>query len=259
VREPRHAVNAPSVVFSNGICVEPDDFSPAGLVRLGPGGIAGLARHGIRVVELELPWHGRRRRLGSYGGEPVLATPPLGPLDLFTTHAQDIAVAVDWCRGAGSRRVGVAGASLGALASLLAASHAAHWPAAMRPDALALLTVADDMVGLATSSALAGALGIPEALRAAGWTDAALDGWRDFVRVPDAAPLPPGAIVAALGRRDTVLPFALGASLVGRWGLPERNVFVGEAGHFSTQAGAVLDGRPMRRLCEILGAAAPRG
>jgi hypothetical protein len=257
VREPRGVANPATLVFSNGICIEPDDFSPAGLVRVAPGGIASLAQHGIRVVELELPWHGRRRRLGNYAGEPFLGSPPVGPLDLLSTHAQDLAIAVGWSRQTSTGPVAIAGASLGAVASLLAASHADLWPQRMRPDGLALLTAADDVVGLATSSALAGGLGIPDAMRAAGWTPEALDSWRSFVKVAESAPLPPENIVAALGRRDVVLPFELGASLVARWKLPERNVFVGEAGHFSTQLGSIVDWRPVRRILEILGAKLP--
>ncbi|MGH7006262.1 MAG: hypothetical protein ACREIP_20135, partial [Alphaproteobacteria bacterium] len=135
VHEPRGVINPPTFVFGNGICVEFDHYGRA------TADVQIMFRYGVRVIELESAWHGRRRAAGTYGGEPFMARAPLGPLDFFSAQAQELAVIIGWCRQNSKGPVAIGGASLGALAALLAASYAPHWPAAMRPDAVALLTV----------------------------------------------------------------------------------------------------------------------
>src|SRR5262249_49976283 len=142
---------------------------------------AALGRGDVCVIEIESPFHGRRRRPGCYGGEPFLGTSPLGPIDLFSTEAQDMAVLVDWCRQTSTGKVVLAGASMGSLAATLAASHCAHWPRSMRPDGFLLLTTVDDVGKLEQASALTTGIGLTTALAAAGWTDQALARWHPLV------------------------------------------------------------------------------
>ena len=148
VNEPKGVANPPTLIFANGISVESDFKS------LLPERAAALGRRDVRVVEIESPWHGRRRRPGFYGGEPFLATAPLGPVDLFSTEAQDLAVIVEWCRRTSSGNVVLAGASMGSLAVMLAVTHCGRWPQAMRPDGILLMTAVDDVGRLEQISAL---------------------------------------------------------------------------------------------------------
>jgi hypothetical protein len=248
VHEPRGVVNPPTFVFGNGICVEFDHYGRA------TADVQVLFKYGVRVIELESAWHGRRRLTGTYGGEPFMARVPLGPIDLFAAQAQELAVIVHWCRQQTKAPVAIGGASLGALAALLAASHSPHWPRSMRPDAVALLTVADQIDSLIAESSLSAGIGMAEALERAGWAAKDLIQWQGLTAVPNGPPLPPENIVAVLGARDTILPFASGRSLVERWRLPPENTFIGRGGHFSTPLGLAMDRRPLKRLAKILGA-----
>jgi hypothetical protein len=247
VHEPRGVINPPTFIFGNGICVEFDHYGRA------TADVQVLFKYGIRVIELESAWHGRRRVPGTYGGEPFMARAPLGPIDLFAAQAQELAVIIHWCRQQTKAPVAIGGASLGALAALLAASFSPHWPASMRPDAVALLTVADQIDTLIAESALSAGIGMAEALERAGWSAKDLMLWQSLTQVPNGAPIPPEKIVAVLGARDTILPFASGRSLVERWRLPPENTFIGGAGHFSTPLGLAMDRRPLKRLAKILG------
>lgn len=248
VHEPRGVINPPTFIFGNGICVEFDHYGRA------TADVQVMFKYGIRVIELESAWHGRRRIPGTYGGEPFMARAPLGPIDLFAAQAQELAVIIHWCRQQTRAPVAIGGASLGALAALLAASFSPHWPASMRPDAVALLTVADQIDSLIAESALSAGIGMAEALERAGWTAKDLMLWQSLTQVPNGPPIPPENIVAVLGARDTILPFASGRSLVERWRLPPENTFIGGAGHFSTPLGLAMDRRPLKRLAKILGA-----
>jgi hypothetical protein len=246
VVEPLDAPDAPSLVFGHGLGVELEM-----LERMGDEDAALIAQ-GIRVVRLEAPWHNRRRKPGTYGGEPFVATQPLGALDLFAAEVREFAVLIGWCRTQGSRRVAIGGTSLGALASQLAASHAASWPAAMRPDALLLLTTSNDVAGLAFSSSLARGIGIDRALESAGWGTADIDRWRPLLDPAATAPLPPEDIVILLGQVDDVTPFPLGLAMADAWKVPEENLFLRPQGHFSAAVGLVRDPAPLHRLAARL-------
>jgi hypothetical protein len=248
VHEPRGVINPPTFIFGNGICVEFDHYGRA------TADVQVMFRYGIRVIELESAWHGRRRVPGTYGGEPFMARAPLGAIDFFSAQAQELAVIIHWCRQQTKAPVAIGGASLGALAALLAASHSPRWPESMRPDAVALLTVADQIDSLVAESSLSAGIGMAEQLERAGWTAQHLMQWQSMTAVPNGPPLPPENIVAVLGARDTILPFASGRSLVERWRLPPQNTFIGGAGHFSTPLGLAMDRRPLKRLARILGA-----
>lgn len=246
VVEPLDAPEAPSVVFGHGLGVELEM-----LERIGDED-AIFVTEGIRIVRLEAPWHNRRRKPGTYGGEPFVATQPLGALDLFAAEVREFAVLIDWCRARGSRRVALGGISLGALASQLAASHAGAWPESMRPDALLLLTTSNDVAGLAFTSSLARGIGIDTALKAAGWSAEDLDRWRPLVDPAATAPLPPEDIVILLGQVDDVTPFQRGMALAAGWNVPEENLFLRRQGHFTTAIGLLRDPAPLQRLAQRL-------
>ncbi len=246
VHSPRGVTDPPTLIFGNGVFIEPDHLGrPTGDVQL-------LVRRGLRVIEIESPWHGRRQRRGFYGGEPFFGTAPLGTIDLFAAQACEMAVIVDWCRRTSRGAVAFGGASMGALAAALAASHAHRWPEQLRPDALMLITVADHIADLAFESSLANRVGLPAALAAAGWSESDTARWRPLTAVPHAPPLPAERIVMVLGEADRILPYAMGRRLADRWGIPARNLFVGGGGHFATQMGVAWDQRPIARLAQIL-------
>lgn len=246
VYEPIGVTDPPSLVYAHGLGVEVEMLEGAAEESLA------LASEGVRIVRLEAPWHNRRRKPGTYGGEPFLAHQPLSGLDLFAAEVREMGMLVAWCRKAGSRRVAVGGTSLGALASQLVASHARSWPEAMRPDALLLLTTSDDVGGLAFHSSLARATGLDAALSSAGWTSADIERWRPLTDPRPEQPLPPEDIVMLLGRADDVTPFPQGLALAERWKVPPENLFLRRQGHFSAAVGLVRDPAPLRRLAERL-------
>lgn len=248
VAAPPGVVDPPTLIFYHGIFVEPSQWGPV------PGFADIVCGAGFRLVELETPWHDRRRIDGYYGGEPALARAPLGLLDLLTALAREVAVAVDWCRRTSAAPVALGGLSLGALAAQLVAARATCWPEALRPDGLLLLTVCDHVEWLATDSSMMRALGLPAALAAAGWDDAALGRWRAFVNPVEGPIVPPERIVMLLGDADDVTPHAWGRAMAERWGLPEANLFVRHQGHFSAALGLLRDPAPIAHLAAVLGA-----
>jgi hypothetical protein len=64
--------------------------------------------------------------------------------------------------------------------------------------------------------------------------------------------VPARRIVSVLGRRDGVLPFASGQSLVESWCVPEENVFILNRGHFSVPMSLIRDKRPVERFVAVL-------
>jgi pimeloyl-ACP methyl ester carboxylesterase len=207
---------------------------------------------GVRVVQPTLPWHGRRTRPGSYGGEPFLATAPLGALDLFQAAAQETAVLVGWARATSAGRVAIGGVSLGALIGQLVASRADQWPATHRPDAAYLVTHSGSLASVAVEGVLSRRVGVPAAMARAGWTEAEVARWLPLIE-PGAVPaIEPGRIVSVLGTADRVTPFESGRALARSWALPAANLFVYPQGHFSMPVWLVRHDDPLRRLLAIL-------
>lgn len=246
VFEPVGAAYPPSVVWGHGLGVEVESLDGV------DDGALALQHLGVRLVRLEAPWHNRRRLAGRYGGEPFLATQPMGTLDHLAAAVGEFAAAIHWCRRAGSARVAVGGASLGALTSQVVASQARAWPEAARPDALCLVTTTGDVPSLGFESSLARAMGIAPTLAAAGWTPENLARWRPLVDPAETAPLPSERIVMALGRRDDVTPFAGGLALARRWRVPRENLFLRPGGHFSVALELMGDPAPLACLAEML-------
>lgn len=246
VHEPPDAENAPTFIFGNGVCVEFDH------VKYSMDDVMALCRHGIRVIEIESPWHGRRRARGTFSGEPFLARAPLGPIDLFTAQVQEIAVLVAWARAQGSPRVGVGGASMGALAAQLAGIHSAHWPADWRPDMLGLITFCDQVHQLALRSALAIRTGLSQALTDAGWTPERASRWLHFTDAVGTPQVAADNIVAVLGTEDEITPYDIAQAQLDRWGVPVENRFVSRRGHFSTPIAMARESDPLERIGAIL-------
>jgi hypothetical protein len=247
VTTPLDIADPPTIVFGNGVFVEWDMIADlSGVERA-------LVERGFRVVELVSPWHGRRRPPGRYGGELFFASAPLGPIDLFVGQALETAVLVRWARDAFGGGVAIGGISMGALAAQLAAGYADRWPRDCRPDAALLIAHSGELRSVTFEGSLTQALGLPPALHAAGWTDAAVEKMRHLLDPPARPAIDPGAIVSLLGHADRVMPVAHGIDLTRRWGVPEANVFAVRQSHISLPLALHRDDRPIRRLREILG------
>jgi hypothetical protein len=236
-----------TLIFLHGIAMETEFWR--GDPRMA---LRGLVEAGIRLVQPEGPWHGRRREPGWFGGEPAIAQGPLGMLDLFEQWVAEVGRLVAWARATSRGPVAIGGVSLGALTSQLAAVAAAGWPAAMRPDALFLLATSGDVLDAALEGRMGRALGAPARLAEAGWSHERLVRWRPLLEPIGAPAIAPERIIMVLGAEDVVTPFKGGTSLAARWGVPRRNVFVRPQGHFSVALGLARRADPLRRLVEML-------
>jgi hypothetical protein len=212
-----------------------------------------LAGGGLRLIRPEAPWHGRRRPAGWYGGEPTIARGPLGMLDNFAAWVAEVGALVRWARETSRGPVAVGGISLGALTSQLVVTASRHWPEEARPDALLLVATSEAVLEAGSGSSLGRALGAPERLDAAGWTAAKLERWRPLLEPVGPPAVDPRRIVMVLGRADDVTPYAGGAALAARWGVPRENLFERPQGHFSVSLGMSPDSAPVRRFAQVLG------
>jgi hypothetical protein len=241
VREP-DAPNPPTFIFVGGVAAEFDQ------IDLPPKRILEMVGQGIRVVEVEAPFHGRRRRCGEYSGEPYFAEMPRGAIDLLTGMAQELGVVAGWARAEGSPRVWFGGVSMGAFVSQLAGCRAHRWPAAHRPDGLFLIATVDEVHRLPFESKLARLIGLTATLGEHGRTLADGARWRGLIDAVDPPQAGAANVIAVLGRRDRITPFAMAAAQMRRWGVPPENLFIRGGGHFSTPFGMLGDGRAIDRL-----------
>ena len=242
---PPGRVDPPTLIFLHGIGVE-TEFWRADLAC-----IDRLAASGIRIVRPQGPWHGRRRREGWYGGEPIMAQGPLGLLDLVAAWVAEVAILIAWARATSRGPVGLGGISLGAFVSQIAAT-AADWPAALRPDALLLIGTTGAVADAALAGSLGRALGVAPRLAERSWSAAALRRWAPLLEPRGAPALPSSAIAMLIGTRDTVAPTAGGLALARRWRVPAENLFLRRQGHFSVALGLERDAAPLARLAAIL-------
>ena len=236
----------PSLVFTHGIAMEPEFTGSA------RHSMAALLAEGIRVIRPEGPWHGRRRLAGRYGGEPVLARGPGGLLDYFHAHAIELGRLVAWARATRGGPVCLGGVSLGALTAQLAAVAARNWPQEMCPDALFLVAPSHSLLAVTFEGSLTRELGVPQAIRAGGWSVGEVNRWRPLLDPVAEPAVDPARIVVVIGRSDDVTLTAGGEALVEAWRLPAENVFRAPAGHFSTSLGLARDAAPFTRLLHIL-------
>jgi hypothetical protein len=242
----RGSAPLPSLIFTHGIAME-TEFTGNGRSSLGA-----LVAEGIRVIRPEGPWHGRRRLPGWYGGEPVLARGPGGLLDYFHAHVIEIGRLIAWARRTRGGPVCLGGVSLGALTAQLAAVASREWPEEMRPDALFLVAPSSSLIAVTFQGSLTRDLGVPQAIRSAGWSMAEIDRWRSLLDPVGKPAVDPARIIVVIGRSDDVTLTAGGEALARAWRLPEENVYRAPAGHFSTSLGLARDLAPFTRLLQIL-------
>jgi Alpha/beta hydrolase domain containing 18 len=247
VGTPLGVKHPPTLVFLHGIAMETEFGRGDGRSML-----KGLTGAGIRVIQPEAPWHGRRRMDGFFGGEPVMAQGPLGMIELFQAWIAELAALIAWARETSHGPVAIAGVSLGALTSQLLASAAGSWQASMRPDVLFLVATSGGVIEAGAAGGLAQALGAGARLIEAGWTPEELARWRPLLEPIGVPAVDPQRIIMVLGTADEVTPFDGGAALARQWNLPDANVFVRPQGHFSVAMGLAHRADPLHRLVELL-------
>ncbi|MGI9260892.1 MAG: alpha/beta hydrolase [Woeseiaceae bacterium] len=246
VSEPTGVTDPPTLIFLHGVGVEFDHWH--GMIDEA----ARLVRMGIRVVRPEAPWHGRRVPDGRYGGEKFIATLPRGSLEFSSAQVREVAVLMDWCRRHTGAPIGLGGSSLGAHIARVAAARAHDWPDHLHPDALFLITPCGRLEDAAIEGSFARIWGTAEAAGEQGWSPVLRSKWLSLID-PDQPPVvPPERIVALLGEKDKVTPFASGQRLVGRLQLPEENIFRWPLGHFSIPINMVRDAAPLSRFRQVL-------
>ncbi len=247
VYAPAGAAHPPSLVYLHGIFLEAEFWRDVA------DPVSGLAGRGVRVIQPEGPWHGRRRPEGWYGGEPALGRGPLGLVQLFQAWVAEVAALVLWARRTSRGPVAVGGVSLGALAAQLAVAACRHWPAEAAPDAAFLVATSDSLLDVAQRGSLSRLIGLWPRAAAAGWGEADVARWRPLLEPLGQPGVPPDRIVMLLGRYDDLVPFTGGRALARRWGVPAENLFVRPRGHFSVSLALARDRAPLERLLGLLG------
>jgi pimeloyl-ACP methyl ester carboxylesterase len=246
VHEPIGVSNPPTIIYGHGICVEFDHWR--GLIDE----CQALVRLGFRVIRPEAPWHGRRKTLGSYGGEPVIAAFPMGALDCILGATQEWAVLARWARETSTGPLAFGGSSLGAMTSQFAADRANDWPEVLRPDALLLITHTEDLCAVVTTGALANMWFSPADVQAKGWTSDLARRYLSLLEPTRPLCVASRNIVSVLGRRDIVLPYHSGQELVEKWAVPEQNCFVWDRGHFSVPTTLIRNDAPLIRFAQVV-------
>ena len=250
VYEPIGLADPPTVILGHGIRVEFDQWN--GLLDEA----SVLCAQGLRVVRCEAPYHGRRRPMGYFGGERVIADSPLSALDTFIGAVRERAVLIDWCRRHGAGPVAVGGSSLGAMMALLTAERSHDWPAALRPDGLIMITQCERPIEALLGGSVAKLFGAEQSKLAAGWNDTLLQRYLGILEPKRGPVMAPQRIVSVLGQYDTATPFASGRALLSRWQVPEQNTFVWPCGHFTVPIRMHRDPAPLRRFADVMAAAA---
>ncbi|HEX6978547.1 MAG TPA: hypothetical protein VF342_04550 [Alphaproteobacteria bacterium] len=246
VSEPPGIADPPTVIHCHGFGVEAEHLDRM-FDEMRP-----LVSAGVRVVRMILPWHGRRRRPGTWSGEPFLAQAPLSCGALFETAVRELGVLVGWARSTSRGRVALSGVSLGALTAQLAAVRLGAWPKTCWPDALLLIGTSDRLDRIAFDGALARVLGLDRALRARGWTREALTALGALANPVGTPVVDPARILMVLGTVDDVTPFDGGVELARHWHVPAANQFHRPQGHFSVSLGLIGEDAPLRRLAALL-------
>jgi pimeloyl-ACP methyl ester carboxylesterase len=246
VSEPPDIANPPTLLFLHGVGVEFDHWH--GMIDEA----ARLVRMGFRVVRPEAPWHGRRVPDGSYGGEKFIATMPRGTLEFSSAQVREVAVLMDWCRKNTEAAVALGGSSLGAHIARVASAQAHDWPKHLHPDALLLITPCGRLEDAAIEGSFARIWGTSEAAGAEGWSPVLRSKWLSLIDPERPPVVAPNRIVAVLGERDRVTPFASGQQLIEELQLPDANVFRWPLGHFSIPINMVRDTAPLHRFRDLL-------
>ncbi len=246
VLEPQGVKNPPTIIFGHGICIEFDHWR--GLIDEART----LRAEGFRVIRPVSPWHGRRRPLGSFGGQPMMARIPGGLFDAFTGAAQEWAVIANWVRQNSNAPLAYGGTSLGALIAQFAAEKIGERDERLRPDGLFLITHSGRMTDATFQGDMANLLGVDLNAEQYGWSRERIEAGLGLL---DPALLPavdPKRIVTVLGKRDRITPYASGLSLIDSWGVPDENRFVWDRGHFSMPLTMIRNPAPVARFREVM-------
>lgn len=99
---------------------------------------------------------------------------------------------------------------------------------------------------------LAASFGIGRALRAAGWSRAALARLSSAIDPAEAPALAPSRIVSVLGETDRWVPFGDGLAVARGWQLPLANIFCYRLGHLGMPVQLARDPAPFERLRQVL-------
>ena len=92
VYEPAGIADPPTVIFLHGITMETELWRGA----IDPWTL--FHDLGVRLVQPEAPWHGRRMPPGGFGGEPAFARGPIGMIELFEAWVSEIATLTGWAK-----------------------------------------------------------------------------------------------------------------------------------------------------------------
>lgn len=246
VLEPHGVDNPPTVIFGHGICIEFDHWR--GLIDEART----LRAEGFRVIRPVAPWHGRRRPLGSFGGQPMMTRIPGGLFDAFTGAAQEWAVIANWVRQQSDAPLAYGGTSLGALIAQFAAEKIGERNPRLKADGLFLITHSGRMSDATFHGDMANLLGVDLNAEQQGWSRERIEaglGLLDPARLPA---VKPERIVTVLGKRDRITPYASGLSLIDSWGVPDENRFVWDRGHFSMPLTMIRNPAPVARFREVM-------
>lgn len=239
---------AGALVVGSGVGVEWDGFVR---MRRDYDFANAFTEHGLAVVELVSPGHGLRRAADLYGGESFFQGAPVTAGASLAAQVRETARWIAWARRAWDRPAGVFGVSMSSFAAQLALSHAARWPEAARPDVAMLMAHSGNLLDI-TRGGLSRALGLPMALKGAGWTEADLKPWANALEPGVKLAISPDRIVSVTGTNDRVTPFSGGEAVRQMWSIPPRNRFTYSHGHMGLPLRALLDAAAARRLTEIL-------
>lgn len=246
VHEPYGVENPPTLIFGHGIFIEFDHHH--NLINE----VAALNRMGIRVIRPEAPWHGRRVLPGRFGGERLLSTSPAGLIEFLSSQTKEWANWIAWSRATSTGKVAIGGSSLGAQTAKSVAVRAKHWPKALQPDALYMVTHCAHIAEAALDGALSKIWGLSDALREKGWNKELARSWLEKLDPYGEPVMPPSHIVSVLGSEDKVTPFASGNQHLDRWQVPMANRFVYPRGHFTVPLGLIRDHEPLLQLWGLL-------
>lgn len=239
VHEPAGVVDPPTLIFGHGVCVDFDHWM--GLIDES----VTLVGHGFRVIRPEAPWHGRRTPRGAFAGERTVATFPAGIVDSMRAAVSEWAVLARWARGQSRGPLAFGGSSLGAMTAQLAA-------VGTQADALFLVTHTGDMTSVALNGDLSALWADPKAFMAIGWTPEIARRYLSLLDAPATCPVPPERVVSVIGRRDRVLPYRSGKSVLEGWRVPAENIFEWDRGHFTVPASMIRNRAPLLRFAAIL-------
>ncbi|MBK7974918.1 MAG: alpha/beta hydrolase family protein [Deltaproteobacteria bacterium] len=200
---------------------------------------------GLHVARLDLPYHGRRKPLGSrFGGEYFWTADLVRTVEAIGQSVWDTRRLVSWLSAQEGAPVGIMGLSLGGMMALYTACADPRLAFA---------------IGVAAHLDLAGVLGDASILKrmrgeleSHGWSPADVSAYMALVGIADLKPvIPPQRILLVAGKYDRLLSADRTEALWKRWGEPPIHWFpAGHLGIFTQLPGTIA---VVRRFLEGLG------